>query len=88
MLMHNYLNILTVIKLIITEQQHGFRQHKSCVTQVISLIHDFAQCLNNKGQCDVLLLDFCTAFDKVPYSQLFTSYIIMESEALSLHGFP
>jgi len=56
---------------ILTEQQHGFRQHRSCVTQLISTIHDFAQCLNDKRQCDVLLLDFCKAFDKVPFSRLF-----------------
>jgi len=70
---------------ILTEQQHGFRQNRNCVTQLISTIHDFAQCLNDNGQCDVLLLDFCKAFDKVPYYTLnsFTSYIIMESEALS-----
>ena len=29
------------------------------------------QCLNERGQCDVLLLDFCKAFDKVPHSRLF-----------------
>ena len=28
-------------------------------------------CLNEKGQCDVLLLDFCKAFDKVPHTRLF-----------------
>ena len=54
-----------------TEQQHGLRQYRSCVTQLIITTHDFAQCLNEKGQCDVLLLDFCKAFDKVPHSRLF-----------------
>lgn len=53
------------------EEQHGFRQHRSCETQLITTIHDFAQCLNQQGQCDVLLLDFCKAFDKVPHSRLF-----------------
>jgi len=52
-------------------EQHGFRQHRSCETQLISAVHDFAQILNQQGQCDVLLLDFCKAFDKIPHSRLF-----------------
>ena len=52
------------------DQQHGFQHHRTCETQLITTIHDFAQCLNQEGQCDVLLLDFCKAFDKVPYSHL------------------
>ena len=34
-------------------------------------INDFAECLNQKGQCDVLLLDFSKAFDKVAHTCLF-----------------
>jgi len=52
-------------------EQHGFRQHKICETQLISAVHDFAQILNQQGQCDVFLLDFCKAFDMVPHSHLF-----------------
>ena len=52
-------------------EQHSFRQQRSCETQLISTVHDFALCLNQKGQCDVLLLDFCKEFDKVPHSRLF-----------------
>ena len=53
------------------DEQHGFRRHRSCETQLISTVHDLAQCLNQRGQCDVLLLDFCKAFDKVPHCCLF-----------------
>ena len=53
------------------DEQHGFRRHRSCETQLISTVHDLAQCLNQRGQCDVLLLDFCKAFDKVPHCRLF-----------------
>ena len=48
-----------------------FQQKRSHESQLITTINDFAKCLNEKGQCDVLLLDFCKAFDKVPHSQLF-----------------
>ena len=39
-------------------------------SQLIVTVHNFAQSLNQGGQCDVLLLDFCKAFDKVPHLRL------------------
>ena len=53
------------------DEQHGFRQHRSCEIHLITRVNDFAHCLNQQGQCGVLLLDFCKAFDKVPHSSLF-----------------
>ena len=37
--------------------------------QLITAVNDFAECLNEGGQCDVLTLDFSKAFDKVPHAQ-------------------
>ena len=45
--------------------QHGFRQKRSCETQL-------ADCLNGKGQIDAVLLDFSKAFDKVDNEKLLT----------------
>ena len=56
---------------ILCDEQHGFRNKRSCETQLITTVNDFAKCLNQKGQCDVLLLDFSKAFDKVPHSRLY-----------------
>ena len=56
---------------ILCEEQHGFRNHKSCESQLINTVHDFVSCLNDGGQCDALFLDFKKAFDKVPHSCLF-----------------
>ena len=53
------------------DQQHGFRKRRSCETQLISTVNDLAECLNQRGQCDVLLLDFSKAFDKVSHSLLY-----------------
>ena len=55
---------------VLCEEQHGFRPNRSCETQLISTINDFSECLNQGGQCDVLLLDFSKAFDKVPHTHL------------------
>ena len=65
--MYEHLNRYQALR----DEQHGFRRHRGCETQLISTVHDFAQILNQQAQCDVLLLDFCKAFDKVPHSRLF-----------------
>ena len=55
---------------VLCDNQHGFCQKRSCESQLITTINDLAKCLNEKGQCDVLLLDFRKAFDKVPHARL------------------
>ena len=55
---------------ILSNVQHGFHKRRSCETQLITTIDDLAQILNdNRGQADVILLDFSKAFDKVRTSQ-------------------
>jgi len=56
---------------ILSDEQHGFRKGRSCESQLITTVNDFAECLNQRGQCDILLLDFSKAFDRVPHSFLF-----------------
>ena len=43
---------------IIVENQHGFRVKRSCETQLLEAIHDWAECLNNLGQTDILAVGF------------------------------
>lgn len=50
--------------------QHGFRKGFSTVTQLTSVIHNFAQVLDHSGQIDVIFLDFKKAFDLVPHNKL------------------
>ena len=52
---------------LIREEQHGFQKKKSCETQVIHTIHEFATILNKGGD---MFLDFSKAFDKVPHVRL------------------
>jgi len=56
---------------VLCDEQHGFRTNRSCDTQLITTVNDFAKCLNEGGQCDVLTLDFSKAFDKVPHARLY-----------------
>ena len=43
---------------------------RSCVSQLIVTLNDFANCLKNSQQIDAILLDFSKAFDKVDHEGL------------------
>ena len=55
---------------VLDDAQHGFRKFRSCVSQLIITIDDFANCLRNHLQIDAILLDFSKAFDKVDHEIL------------------
>ena len=55
---------------ILYDLQHGFREKRSCETQLIMLIEDFARNASVGKQTDIILLDFSKAFDKVNHSKL------------------
>ena len=57
-------------KNILVDIQHGFRAGRSCETQLIQTVHDFARNLDSKIQTDVGVLDFKKAFDKVDHRLL------------------
>ncbi|KAH3770983.1 hypothetical protein DPMN_172283 [Dreissena polymorpha] len=44
---------------------HGFRERRSCETQLIQLVDDRARILVAGQQSDLILLDFSKACDKV-----------------------
>ena len=50
--------------------QHGFIKGKSCVTQLLEFLEDITQSIDNGDEVDVIYLDFCKAFDKVPHQRL------------------
>ena len=51
--------------------QHGFRERRSCETQLVSLVEDLARKSSQGKQTDLILLDFSKAFDKASHSKLF-----------------
>ena len=55
---------------ILTDAQHGFRKSRSCESQLIITLQDLAKTVDDKGQTDVVLLDFSKAFDNVPHKRL------------------
>ena len=63
---------------ILSDSQHGFRNKRSCESQLISFTHDLFNSVSGGGQVDVAVLDFSKAFDKVPHRRLM--------EKLSFYG--
>ena len=55
---------------ILNRFQSGFRRGFSCETQFVSVVEDILFALDNLYQVDLILLDFCKAFDTVPHHRL------------------
>ena len=55
---------------ILSDAQHGFRKRRSCDTQLILTVDDLAKGTEEKGQTDLILLDFSKTFDKVSHRLL------------------
>ena len=55
---------------ILIDSQHGFRNRRSCETQLLQTTDDILQNVNNRKQTDCAILDFSKAFDKVPHQRL------------------
>ena len=55
---------------ILFELQHGFREKRSCETQLVMLVDEIAKNTKTGKQTDLILLDFSKAFDKVAHEKL------------------
>ena len=66
---HHIMNHLELHN-ILSDNQHGFRKHRSCETPLVNTIQSVAKSLDNKEQVDMLILDFSKAFDTVPHQHL------------------
>ena len=57
-------------KKLLSPAQHGFRSNRSCSTQLIEIIHDWANSLDENTPVDSIYLDYRKAFDSVPFERL------------------
>ena len=50
--------------------QHGFMVGKFLVTQLLEFLEYLTEALDQGKDVDIIYLDFCKAFDKVPHKRL------------------
>lgn len=55
---------------ILTDQQHGFRAHRNCLTQLLIHIDNILKIAESDNNADVVYIDFAKAFDKVDHKIL------------------
>ena len=55
---------------ILTENQHGFRHHRSCETQLLIFVDELLRSMSEGKQIDAVIMDFSKAFDMVPHNSL------------------
>ena len=55
---------------ILYDSQHGFRQGRSCLSNLLEYLEFLTAQVDNKSDVDVIYLDFAKAFDKVPHNKL------------------
>ena len=53
-----------------TTCQHGFRNKRSCVTQLLEVMNDLTKFYDNNVPVDIIYLDFRKAFHTVPHVRL------------------
>ena len=50
--------------------QHGFRKHRSCITQLIEVYDKLTELIDDGKNIDIVYLDFKKAFDSIPHERL------------------
>ena len=59
------------INMLLNNSQHGFRQHRSCLTNILEFFEHITDLIVDQGlPVDVIYLDLQKAFDKVPHRRL------------------
>ena len=72
---------------ILPDAQHGIRKRRSCDTQLLLVLNDFARGLEDKSQTDIIFLVFANAFDKVSHQGILRKPITMVFLDIPSNGF-
>ena len=55
---------------ILYDKQHGFREKRSCETQLICFVDDILRNMADNRQTDIIVMDFAKAFNRVEHNSL------------------
>ena len=61
-----HLNIHKLIR----DTQYGFRKGRSCTTNILEFLDMVTDVISQKGNTDVIFLEFVKAFDELPHRRL------------------
>ncbi|CAB3987353.1 Hypothetical predicted protein [Paramuricea clavata] len=95
-------NLLSKLSHLLTSAQHGFVRGRSCITQLLSVLHDVGTALDAGDEVYVVYQDYSKAFDSVPHGRLlhklslfgiqgplhawFTDYLHSRSKRVAIEG--
>ena len=54
---------------LLSNSQHGFRQHYSTTSNLLELLNDVTQDIDNNNNVDLITIDFSTAFDSISHDK-------------------
>lgn len=57
---------------LLSSSQFGFRNHRSTILQLLTVLDDWTEALDTNSQVDAVYFDFAKAFDTVPHKRLLT----------------
>jgi hypothetical protein len=66
---------------LLSAAQHGFRRNKSTISNLLLARENWALALDHGVRLDVIYVDFCKAFDKVPHD-----YLLHKLKAYGIQG--
>lgn len=66
---------------VLKDSQHGFREGRSCLTNLLEFVEEMSLMVDGGEQVDVVFLDFSKAFDKVPHERL-----LVKLESYGIYG--
>ena len=72
---------------LLSDKQHAFMKWHSCETQLTTVINDWANILDKKGQVDTFTLDFEKAFDTPPHELLTNKFFSYGTSGKTLKCF-
>jgi hypothetical protein len=61
---------LDIVKPLLHSQQHGFRSGRSCINQLLDVVHNIGKALNCGKEIDMIYLNFSKAIHSVPHNKL------------------
>ena len=76
--------------IILAYNQHAFRKHRSCESQLILTTNNLAKKFNDRKTTDIAVLDFSKAFDVIPHQRLLMKldyYGIRSNTKIWISGF-